>query len=243
MSNYTNIFERYEKKYKLNNTQYTDLKNRIADKFKEDRFYKSTISNIYFDTPDFKLIRRSIEKPVYKEKLRLRSYSVPSDNTNVFIEIKKKYKGVVYKRRLPLDYKSAVNYLYKNKKPDENSQILKEIDWFKTFYENLIPAMYISYDRIALVCKDNPSLRLTFDTNITYRQSEVELSKGVWGNKLLQKGTNIMEIKFQGAIPLWFTKELDAARIYPTSFSKYGEIYKTILGADKDSLLERIICA
>ena len=104
---------------------------------KGDEYGRSTICNLYYDTPDYLLIRRSIEKPVYKEKLRIRSYSKASSDSTVFVELKKKYNHVVYKRREALTNKEAVNWLSGEKPTSVNNQITSEIDYFLQYYEPL----------------------------------------------------------------------------------------------------------
>ena len=162
-------FKRKEMKYLLNKEQYLGFMERIKDMAEVDAYGQTSILNIYFDTPDYQLIRTSLEKPVYKEKLRLRSYGTPTDETNSFIEIKKKYKGIVYKRRISAPYKEAKDYLYEDVPLETPSQISAEIDYFKKSYPGLRPAMAISYDRIAMAGIEDPELRITFDTNIRYR--------------------------------------------------------------------------
>ena len=169
MAGFKDVFQRIEVKYLLSDRQYTELLKRLENMAAIDSYGRTSILNIYFDTPDFKLIERSLEKPVYKEKLRLRTYGVASDDTNAFIEIKKKYKGVVYKRRINMPYKEAMDYLTKDKELKERSQISDEIDYFKHFYKGLKPAMAISYDRIAMAGIEDPDLRITFDENIRWR--------------------------------------------------------------------------
>ena len=88
-------FRRYEKKYFLSPRQQEQLLQRIAPYIKEDAFDSYTICNIYYDTPDWRLIRASLEKPAYKEKLRVRSYGVPTETDRVFVELKRKFDGVV----------------------------------------------------------------------------------------------------------------------------------------------------
>nr|WP_315989023.1 polyphosphate polymerase domain-containing protein [Desulforamulus aquiferis] len=187
-----------------------------------------TICNIYLDTPDYRLIRASIEKPVYKEKIRLRSYGVPGKEDTVFVELKKKYNGIVYKRRVPMTLREAELYLLQGKQPLTNCQILKEINWVLGFYKP-IPKVYIAYERIAICGKENKDLRITFDTNIRWRESVLDLSKGAWGNTLLGEGHHLMEIKIPGAIPLWLSQRLTKLEIFPTSYSKYGNCYKNNL--------------
>ena len=167
-------------------------------------------SNIYYDTENDQLIRASIEKPVYKEKLRLRAYGTPELTDNVFVEIKKKYNGIVNKRRTSITLQEAYYFLDDDICPDShegriNRQVLKEIDYFKNFY-HLQPKVYLSYDRFAYFEKDDGDFRITFDKNITTRREDIRLEHGSYGKKLLPDGKYLMEVKISGAVPLWFTK-------------------------------------
>lgn len=221
------VFERTEKKYLITTTLRDILLEKIADKMLPDLYGKSTICSLYFDTDDFRLIRNSIEKPIYKEKLRLRSYSVPDEYSEVFLELKKKYKGVVYKRRKTMDYISAKEYIYNHKMPD-NSQIMKEIDWTMNFYRDLKPKMFIAYDRCAYFGKDDENLRITFDMDLRYRTDNLSLSAGSDGEKVIDESLCIMEIKALKAMPMWLCDMLNELKIYPSSFSKYGTAYRII---------------
>ena len=189
------------------------------------RIDKSTICNIYYDTPSHQLVRNSIEKPVYKEKLRVRSYGVPNNEDMVFVELKKKYKGVVYKRRIEMTLAQTRDFFAGKEVPHNNPQIENELKYFLKFYEGIAPAMYLSYDRLAYCGAEDPSLRLTFDTHILYREEQKELDKGIWGKELLPAGVRVMEIKIPNAMPLWLSAILDKLEIYPASFSKYGTAY------------------
>lgn len=224
------IFKRYEKKYILNKFQYKDALNMLTFNTVADKHGESDICNIYFDTPDFRIIRKSIEKPVYKEKLRLRCYGVPQNDSKCFLEIKKKYKGIVYKRRICAEYEDGYNYLNNICDNVPDSQIKNEIEYFKRFYEEQIAKANIFYHRIAFYDKDDINIRITFDTDIKYRFYELDLKNGIYGKALLPENTYIMEIKTLGAIPLWLTKMLDELKIYPTPFSKYGNSYKQFIG-------------
>ena len=228
------IFKRVEKKYIVTDEQQEELVRFMAGKAAADNYGLTTICNIYYDTPDHQLIRTSMEKPVYKEKLRIRSYGVPNKDSKVFVELKKKYKGVVYKRRVDMSLIDSYEFVNFGVMPGKNPQIEKEIDYFLHFYKDIAPAMYLSYDRIAYAGIGNPDLRITFDSNITYREEEVRLEKGVWGDKLLDPHTRIMEIKIPGAMPLWLSHLLDDLKIYPASFSKYGEAYKRVFSEALD---------
>lgn len=228
------IFKRVEKKYIVTDEQQEELVRLMADKAAADHYGLTTICNIYYDTPDHQLIRTSLEKPVYKEKLRIRSYGVPDKDSKVFVELKKKYKGVVYKRRVDMSLIDSYEFVNFGVRPDKNPQIEKEIEYFLQFYRDIGPAMYLSYDRIAFAGIEDPNLRITFDGNITYREEETRLEKGVWGDKLLDPHTRIMEIKIPGAMPLWLSCLLDQLKIYPGSFSKYGEAYKRVFSEALD---------
>jgi SPX domain protein involved in polyphosphate accumulation len=225
MNQFQGTFKRYEKKYLLSEKKYKILRQKFEEQLSIDNFGKVTVCNIYFDTPSHQLIRASIEKPVYKEKLRLRSYGTPVIGDDVFVELKKKYKGVVYKRREKMELTTAEHYLYDDMPVSQPTQITKEIDWFLKFYKQLIPAMYISYHRIAMFGIDDPQLRVTFDSNILWRDEELFLEAGSWGNTLLEEGNRLMEIKIPGTMPLWLSHTLDELQIYPVSFSKYGMGY------------------
>ncbi len=229
MGQFKGTFQRYEEKYLLNEMQYEKIIQKLNDKLTVDEYGRTSICNIYFDTPDHRLIRTSLDKPVYKEKLRLRSYGTPSGSDTVYVELKKKYKDVVYKRRVKMDLVTAERYLYDYVHPAKVSQILREIDWFLSFYPNLQPSMYISYDRVAMYGIEDPELRVTFDWNILYRKEELWLESGAWGNPILPEGGRLMEIKMPGSMPLWLSHILNELRIFPVSFSKYGRGYQLSL--------------
>jgi hypothetical protein len=225
MSQCEGTFKRYEKKYLLSENKYKLLRLRLQNKLNIDNFGKTTICNIYFDTPNHLLIRNSLEKPIYKEKLRLRSYGTPMEEDKVFVELKKKYDGIVYKRRVKMDLVTAQHYLYDMEPVSEPSQITREIDWFLSFYKEIRPTVYISYSRIAMYGIEDPQLRVTFDSNLLWREEDLWLSSGVWGNPLLRENETLMEIKIPGNMPIWLSHILDELEIYPTSFSKYGNAY------------------
>ena len=219
------IFRRVEQKYLLSNEQYNTLMLRIKDHLHEDIYFESKILNIYFDTPTYDLIVNSLEKGIYKEKVRLRSYKVPNLLDTVFLEIKSKYEGVVYKRRITLTLQDYYNYLKGIKANYSNPQIMKEIDYIFKKY-NLVPKYFIGYDRKSYYDKENKYFRITFDENIRSRSKNLKLELGDEGQNLFEDNMIVMELKNLGGIPLWFTKILSELKIYPTSFSKYGNIYK-----------------
>ncbi len=223
------IFKRYEKKYLISGLKYCLLREYLKDMMTIDEYGEADICNIYFDTSNHLLIRNSLEKPVYKEKLRLRSYGTPKEGDTVYVELKKKYKGIVYKRRVKMEISAAEQYLYYNKPIEKPTQIIKEIDWFMKFYENIKPSMYISYQRIAMYGTENPELRITFDRNILWRDRDLWLEYGSWGSPLLEEDERLMEIKIPGAMPVWLSHILNDLEIYPVSFSKYGKGYQESL--------------
>lgn len=228
MLNSNHIFERTEEKYIVDDKTRDALMKILKDKFHPDAYGESTILSLYFDTENFILIRNSLEKPAYREKLRLRCYGIPHATSKVFIELKKKYNGIVYKRRVDLTYDSAKEYLLHNVKPPTNTQILNEIDYVRTFYAGLSPAALVCYDRTAFFANDDPALRITFDKRPRVRFENPLPENGDAGKLLLTDGYNIVEIKCSHSIPLYLAHALDALQIYPCSFSKYGTAYTNL---------------
>ena len=218
------IFKRIEKKYLLSEEQYEALFRRIGPHLKPDEFGRSTVMSLYLDSPDRRIIRASLEAVDYKEKLRLRSYGTASADSPVFLELKKKFGGVVYKRRAVMTLAEAERYLRRGQKPFE-SQIVSEIDWAMRLYGWPGPAMLIACEREAWFDEAHPDLRLTFDRSIRSRENELRLDRGSAGVELLPEGTVLLEIKSAGAMPLWLADALDAEEILPGSFSKYGAAY------------------
>ncbi len=149
-------------------------------------------------------------------------------------EIKNKYDGVVYKRRIVLPEDEAMNYVCGNLKLEHETQISKEIDYFLSFYENLRPVIYVSYDREAFYSKSDNDFRMTFDRNIIWRDYDLTLTEDAYGRKLIDDNAVLMEIKSSKSIPLWLVKFLSENNIYRTSFSKYGNIYKECLFQHKN---------
>lgn len=220
------LFNRMEQKYKINREQYEKILKLLPENVKRDKYGVYTICNIYYDTEQNEIISHSIEKPIYKEKIRIRSYKkTPGLDTLVFLEIKKKYKGIVNKRRIQLPLKEAYKYIENNIQPNETSQTIKEINNFLQRYK-INKKIYIAYDREAFYDENDFNFRLTFDSRIRSRGYDVRLENGDYGEELLKENEYIMELKENRAIPLWFVKILSQLKIYPTSFSKYGEIYK-----------------
>lgn len=196
---------------------------------KLDCYGRTMIRNIYYDTNSFRLIRRSLEKPTYKEKLRIRSYQAAEGEDPVFVELKKKYQSVVYKRRLTLPEGQAMYAFRYNLPLPVHSQIAQEIEYFRAYYAGLHPTVFLAYEREAYYSLDGGEFRVTFDENILYREYNFSLGSKVSGTPLLAEGQTLMEIKTAGGLPLWMSRELNRLRVYPTSFSKYGAAYRQMM--------------
>ncbi len=223
------VFKRYELKYLLTPEQKEKVLAAMQPYMKLDKYGRTTIRNLYYDTDTYLLIRRSIDKPLYKEKLRIRSYSRAEADSAVFVELKKKYNDVVYKRRISLPNMDAMGWLSGEKSCDQHTQIAREIDYFRELYGTLHPTVFLSYEREAYYANDGTDFRVTFDDTILCRQEELSLTSEVYGTEILPEGMTLMEIKCSGGIPLWMTQELSKEGIYKTSFSKYGTAYRTLI--------------
>ncbi|MBQ2755354.1 MAG: polyphosphate polymerase domain-containing protein [Oscillospiraceae bacterium] len=223
------IFKRYELKYMLTHGQKEKLLTLMKPHMHLDEYGKTTIRNLYYDTDTYLLIRRSIEKTNYKEKLRIRSYSRASADSTVFAELKKKYNDVVYKRRLSLPNQEAMEWLSGEKSLAKHTQISNEIDYFLRFYGTLHPTVFLSYDREAYYSNDDTDFRVTFDDNILCRQTDLSLESEAYGTPILPENKVLMELKCSGGIPIWMTDILSREKLYKTSFSKYGTAYRTLI--------------
>lgn len=229
---YQSVFSRYEMKYLLTPNQKQEILKAMAPYMKLDAYGRTTIRNIYFDTPSYRLARQSLERPDYKEKLRIRSYEKADEFSQVFVELKKKYDGVVYKRRIALPEWEAMDWISGVLPCLKEEQIVREIDYFLSFYGPLEPAVFLSYDREAYFALDGSDLRVTFDDSILSRREETSLRRDVWGLPLLSQGQTLMEIKCSGGIPMWMATVLSDQKIYKTSFSKYGAAYQRMIYPD-----------
>ncbi len=226
---YQSCFKRYELKYMLTQRQKEALLSVMKPYMKLDQYGRTTIRNLYYDTDHFRLIRHSIERPPYKEKLRVRSYRAVNAEQEVFVELKKKYKSVVFKRRLAMAQKDALAWLAGDDTKMPVGQIANEIQYFRDYYETLYPRVFLSYEREAYYSLDGSDFRITFDENILARETELSLEAEAYGTALLPEGYSLLELKAPGAIPLWLSEFLSKNRIYKTSFSKYGTAYQKML--------------
>ncbi|MGX7419157.1 VTC domain-containing protein [Carnobacterium gallinarum] len=225
MSKNKHIFERREKKYRMSLPQFDALYQDLLRYMEQDDCGLHTICSLYYDTDDFQLIRHSMDKPVYREKFRIRSYGVPSQQDKVFMELKKKFNGVVYKRRAAMTLAETSAYLTSGDSPIANEQIMQEIDWFLARHK-LSPKVMIAYDRVALFGKEDPDFRITFDFRVRWRNEDLDLSAGDYGACLLPEDECLMEVKALGSIPFWLSQILAKHQLYPASFSKYANCYK-----------------
>lgn len=243
------VFNRYEHKYLLDKASFEKAISVMDEHMVIDTYnanYKPyTISNIYYDTPDDSLIRNSLSKPEYREKLRLRAYGLPMIDSKVYLEIKKKYKGIVNKRRSAIRLSEAYEFLKTKKAPPQNEymnmQVIREIEYFLKVYD-LSPKLYLAYDRIAYFERDNPDLRISFDMNIRSRRYALSLEKGDFGEMLLPDEVYLMEIKTALAKPLWLVDMLTELDLKRSSFSKYGTEFRNAIqntNANRTGFLHR----
>ena len=230
---YQMTFKRYEMKYMMNRQQKENILQSMEEYMKLDQYGRTTIRNIYFDTDTYRLIRRSLEKPAYKEKLRVRSYRTAAKDTPVFVELKKKYQNVVYKRRLVCPEEEVMKCFGNGLPLPDHSQIGNEIRYFWKYYQTLHPTVFLSYEREAYYALDGSDFRVTFDENILYRENDLSLESTVYGIPILVEGQTLMEIKTSGGIPLWMSEALTRNHLYKTSFSKYGTAYQQIQETEK----------
>lgn len=225
VSNPIVVMKRYEMKYLLSPSQTEYFKKSVEGHMQIDKFGLTSIASLYYDTPNYRLIRTSIDKPPFKEKIRLRSYGLATQESPVFLELKRKAYGIVYKRRVQSTIPLVQKFFDGEGDICAGGQINREITTFRDYYQTLVPACMIIYDRIAYF-EPGGDLRLTIDHNPRYRYEDLDLTKSMEGNSLLGEGCTILEVKVQQAVPLWLSEILDKGHIYKGSFSKYGEAYR-----------------
>ena len=225
VSNPIVVMKRYEMKYIMSAEQTEYFKESVRDYMKIDKFGLTSIASLYYDTPNYRLIRTSVEKPPFKEKIRLRSYGIATDTSPVFLELKRKAYGIVYKRRVQSTIPLVKKFFDGEGDICAGGQINKEITTFRDYYQTLVPACMIIYDRVSYFQPDG-DLRLTIDHNPRYRYEDLDLRVSMDGNSLLKDGYTILEVKVQQAVPLWLSDILTKGKIYKGSFSKYGEAYR-----------------
>ena len=226
---YQTTFQRYELKYLLTGQEKEAILFAMQPFMRLDDYGRTTIRNLYLDTDNFRLIRRSLEKPVYKEKLRIRTYRRIKPSDMAYVELKKKYKSVVYKRRMALPEYQVMKSFREGSALPVHSQIEEEIEYFRDYYGILRPTVFLSYEREAYYALDGSDFRVTLDENILYREDNLSLTEEAYGSPLLGEGQTLREIKTSGGIPLWMSHVLSSRQIYKTSFSKYGAAYRNMV--------------
>ncbi|MBR6029285.1 MAG: polyphosphate polymerase domain-containing protein [Clostridia bacterium] len=227
-------FARVETKYLLSLTQAAQIEMGLRQQgFVKMVFGSPKVQSLYYDTEDHALIRASLERPIYKEKLRLRAYGEPGALTGSFLEIKKKYRGVVYKRRVAMPLQEAADGLLRGKLPEASGQVGREAAWMARRY-GLMPAAVIAYDRDAWFCEDEPGVRVTLDRNLIFRDQTLDLDASAPGLSLLPGGQRLMEIKTGGAYPLWLSRLLAETKAKRVHFSKYGLAYQQYIQPGKE---------
>lgn len=226
---YQKIFKRNEIKFLITNQQKEYILESLKDYLKISEYKKTNIRNLYYDTDNYLLIRRSIERPTYKEKFRIRCYQKPNNNTDIYMEIKKKYNSIVYKRRICIPYSEYQIWNNNTKFINLDNQILNEINYLFELYDGLKPKIFLAYDRESYYYKLDENIRITFDNNIIGRDYDLDLCSNIYGEKVLDDNYYIMEIKCNGGLPLWMLNVLSKQKIYKTRFSKYGELYKKLI--------------
>ena len=228
------FFKRIEQKYMLPPDAYLRFMEVAGPHLIPDEYHISEVHSIYYDTDNYALIRHSIEKPVYKEKLRVRSYGPQEKDGICFVELKKKYEGIVYKRRVQMTPLQAEQWLSGEAPAPENTQITREIDWFLKM-NDVSPKVLISCRRVSWKDKDIPGLRFTFDSSLRQRADDLHLYSGDEGEMLLPEGYSLMEIKIPEAAPMWLARLLSDEEIFPASYSKYGTFYKNMIWREKNA--------
>ncbi len=219
------VMQRREMKYVLTRDQTERLKERLKERLETDPHGRATVASLYYDTPDGRLIRASLDRPRFKEKIRLRAYGPVDDDSPVYVELKRKVNGVVYKRRAETTIRTAKHFFARECDVCADGQIGREIRAFRDRYETLEPACLIAYERTAFI-EANGDLRVTVDEAPRYRTQRLELTAPPDGVLLLPDGDSILEIKARDALPLWLARMLSEEQIYKRSFSKYGEAYR-----------------
>lgn len=222
-------FKRYEIKYLLTDEQVSRLSRLMERHMVPDEWGPSTVCNVYYDTPSRILVRRSAEHPDYKEKVRIRSYGIAKPDAPVFVELKKKFDGVVYKRRATMEAARANALLAGAGSP--RTQIERELDFTCRRYGGLEPAFFIAYDREAFYAADDHEFRMTFDRRIRSRTSQLRLDATDEAEQYLDDGLALLEVKAGGAIPLWLVEYLSGEGLRKVRFSKVGAVWQRQLEA------------
>lgn len=233
------VFNRYELKYIVNKALYKELLQALQghvfmDKHgDQDGYYM--VMNLYYDTADHLFFNETVNRQQFRQKLRLRGYNHINRDSNVFLEIKKKYRGVVYKRRTLLKLPEAYAFLADTlSKKDyslydaSNTQILGEVDFLKQFYQ-LEPKVIVSYDRQAFQGIHEEDLRVTFDRNLLKRETDLRIESRSDGELFMDPSLYVLEVKVNDRIPLWLSHILNDFQCWRQGYSKYTSSYNSDL--------------
>ena len=237
-----NAFTRYEKKYLITKEQALRLRSTLSQHMVQDQYGEYLVQNLYYDTENWDIVRTSIEKPIYKEKMRLRCYGNATDESKYYLELKKKYKGVVYKRRISIPSQSLAGKTIRSVVSEAPSQISRELDFYIQRHE-VAERIYIANQRVALAGIADEGLRVTFDTDVRFRLNDLNFSNSTAGQRILTDGKILMEVKALGGMPLWMANALSENRVFPTSFSKFGICYTDYIFKMTCKESEEKICA
>ena len=246
-------FERKETKYLLTPMQYIQFRALAEGHMAPAEYHESDVMSVYYDTPDDLLVNRSIAGGKYKEKLRVRAYGrgETTPETPVFIEIKKKFKGVTYKRRVNctqaaadaflggMDYEQAIDTWPLADAQAQDAahgrialQIAGEIAWMRDHYDGLAPRMDVRTHRLSFVDADDPELRITFDADVSWRKAGSSREHSLFAN-----GERILEVKCAQAYPMWLVAVLNECGARPQSVSKYGRAYQAAMAEAQAAIL------
>jgi len=236
------IFKRYEAKYLVSKAQYAALRRAMSPYMSPDQYGAYLVQNLYYDTAQWDVIRASIEKPAYKEKLRLRCYGMAEKDSLFYLELKKKYKGVVYKRRIELPAGALASHGVRTLTSNASSQIARELSYYLQA-NDVTERIYIAYQRAAFAGIADEELRVTFDTDILFRTDDLRLANPSGGQCILPEGQMLMEVKTLGGIPIWLARTLSAHSIYPTNFSKFGTCYTAYISKQPKEERAVSVCA
>jgi len=236
------IFKRYENKYLITYAQHAALYNLLSRRMAPDYYGEYLVQNLYYDTENWDVIRASIESPLFKEKLRLRCYGDISQQSDLFLELKKKYDGVVHKRRIAIPADALSGGSVRGAVAKDTSQIAHELGFYLKSHA-VSEKMYIVYRRAAFTGTSDAGLRVTIDSDVRFRLGSLDFSCPGYGHAILPQGKTLMEIKTFGGMPIWLARALCDNQIYPTSFSKYGICYTNYILKNAPPARKALICA
>lgn len=222
-------FKRVETKYILTQKQEQAFLADLAQHMEADDFAQSSISNVYFDNPDFQMVADSLAKKHGKEKIRMRLYDLqPTASSQAFLEIKKKVEGIGFKYRLTSNPVSVTNYVLTGLADASivDDKVTEELHQLRQRYGTLQPKLVIAYDRQSYKGLDDKNVRLTIDRNLIYRDDRLSAYADRSGHALLPADQVIMEVKVAGDQPAWLQELLVKHGLEKASFSKYGQAYK-----------------